>query len=110
MEQYRRVIVPNEKKGRRDAPSVLVYVDERCPLCAEARRLAARIQRKFPAVEVRVIDLDAATTSPPAIENEIFSVPTWVLDGRTLSLGNPSMDTLQRVVTAALSEFRRNRT
>jgi hypothetical protein len=63
-----------------------VYVSRHCPNCGEARQLAEAAAARFPGVVVRVIDLDRAATPPP---EAVVAVPTYLLDGRVLSLGNP---------------------
>ena len=64
-----------------------VYVAPACAGCETARRLAAALRAlALPGVEVRLIDLsEPGVVRPPAV----FAVPTYLLDGRVLSLGNP---------------------
>ena len=68
-----------------------VYVSRHCPNCAEARRLAAEAATRFPGVAVRVIDLDRTPTPTP---EGVVAVPTYVLDGRVVALGNPDPEEL----------------
>ncbi|MAG35685.1 MAG: hypothetical protein CL878_05495 [Dehalococcoidia bacterium] len=63
-----------------------VVVDADCPQCGEARRLAAVARRCYPELTVRLVDL---SVTPEACPPEAFAVPTYLLDGRVLSLGNP---------------------
>jgi hypothetical protein len=76
---------------RRAAPRLEVYVSSECLNCGEAVRLAEEAAARYPAVMVRVIDLDVDQTPPP---DPIIAVPTYVLDGRVLSLGNPDPEEL----------------
>ena len=68
-------------------PLVQIVVASGCEGCWEARRLAREAQRRFPTVTIDVIDLDIEPERQP--EN-VFAVPTFLLDGRVISLGNPA--------------------
>jgi hypothetical protein len=63
-----------------------VYILEHCLGCEEARRLAAAVAVRFTNLLVRVIDLDR---EPDARPDALVAVPTYMLDGRVISLGNP---------------------
>lgn len=69
-----------------------VYVVADCFGCARARELVAWLTAmELPQLDVRLIQLDEqGAARPPAV----FAVPTYVLDGRVLSLGNPDQDWL----------------
>lgn len=69
-----------------------IYVAPGCLGGDAARRLAGLAQGLGLAdLEVRLIDLgDPGATRPAAV----FAVPTYLLDGRVLSLGNPFEDWL----------------
>lgn len=66
-----------------------IYVASHCLAGQEACRLANEVASRFPDVEVRLIDLDEA--QPP---EQIVAVPTYVLNGRIISLGNPEPEAL----------------
>jgi glutaredoxin len=68
-----------------------VFLAPHCATCHEALRLVERVRHDFPAVEVRIHDLEAA---PEARPPEVFAVPTYVLDGRVFAIGNPDVETL----------------
>jgi hypothetical protein len=68
------------------APRLDVYISSHCSNCSEARLLADEAKATYPAVSVRVIDLDMTGTPAP---DSVVAVPTYVLDGRVISLGNP---------------------
>src|SRR5918912_1173416 len=70
----------------REHPRLEVYVSRACLNCGEAVGLANEAAERFPGVVVRVIDLDL-DGSPPA--EPVVAVPTYVLNGRVVSLGNP---------------------
>jgi hypothetical protein len=63
-----------------------VYVSRHCDNCVDALCLAEEAAARFPGVVVRVIDLDRAGAPPP---EGVVAVPTYVLDGQVVSLGNP---------------------
>jgi alkyl hydroperoxide reductase subunit AhpF len=69
------------------APRLEVYVSSECPNCGEAVRLAEEAAERYPNVVVRVIDLDQLDGNPPP--DPVVAVPTYLLNGRVVSLGNP---------------------
>ena len=68
-----------------------VYVASHCAYCNEAQALADDVAARFQDVVVRVVDLDV---EPEPLPDYIVAVPTYVLDGRTISLGNPDPEEL----------------
>jgi hypothetical protein len=77
-----------------------VFVEPRCESCERALRLASEIGGRFPALAVEVVDL-----SRPGVERPdyVFAVPTFVLNDRVFSLGNPRRSRLLAAVEAALT-------
>ena len=79
-----------------------VYILEHCLGCEEARRLAAAIPARFGELLVRVVDLDREPDARPA---SLVAVPTYMLDGKVISLGNPRqadlVHDLERLLTRA---------
>jgi hypothetical protein len=69
-----------------------IYVAPECFGCETARNLAGLVRALgWPDLEVRLLDLsEPHVVRPPAV----FAVPTYVLDGRVISLGNPDRDWL----------------
>ena len=69
-----------------------VYVAPDCVGCETARRLVKEIVgRALPGIRVRLIDLG----EPNAVRDPaVFAVPTYLLDGRIVSLGNPEVEWL----------------
>ena len=63
-----------------------IYVSQACASCVYAQALAQRIRWNYPHVHVQVIDLAAVDVAPA----QVFATPTYLLDGRVWSLGNPS--------------------
>ncbi|MCA1607606.1 MAG: hypothetical protein LC775_19550 [Acidobacteria bacterium] len=77
-----------KKKGAgRKHLTLRIYVARHCPSCEEAKRLADEVRKRFARVNLEVIDLSAEGGQNL---DEVFSVPTFVLDGSTFSLGNPT--------------------
>ncbi len=79
---------------RRETPAILdIYVGPNCFGCDTAHAIAKEIQSiQLPGVRVRVIDLGNPASVRPA---SVFAVPTYLLNGRVLSLGNPEVDWLR---------------
>src|SRR6478735_10697177 len=68
-------------------PFVLrVFISGRCPLTAHVALVTAEVHRQLPSVHVEIIDVD---TTQEALPDAVFSVPTYTLNGRVVSLGNP---------------------
>lgn len=75
-----------------------VYVKEACWTCAESRRIVAEIAPQFPQMSVELLDMETPERPP-----NIFAVPTYVLNGRIISLGNPYRDVLRQKIMDAIS-------
>ena len=82
--------------GERNA-ELDVFVSPGCDNCARAVRLAGEVDDAYPDLAVRVVDV--ATAQQP---EDVFAVPTFVLNGRVLSLGNPHRADLRRQIEALL--------
>ncbi len=64
-----------------------IYVAPGCIASETARDLAGTIRTADrPGLEVRLVDLGEPDTVLPSA---VFAVPTYLLDGRVISLGNP---------------------
>jgi hypothetical protein len=82
-----------------------VYVGAHCATCVEARRLATVAGAAFHDVMVRVVELDGLEDAggdrrSQDHRHQIVAVPTYILDGRVIALGNPSPDELFAVLTS----------
>ena len=71
-----------------------IYISDHCDNCQEALR-QAELARTVAGVEVCVINVDA--TSDP-VPQRIIATPTYVLDGRIISLGNPYREDLLKML------------
>lgn len=81
--------------------TLTIYTMTHCPTCAETRRIAAAIGGRYGDLTVQLINLDQAPAMRPAA---VFSVPTYLLDGAVISLGNPYLEDLDARVRQALGE------
>ncbi len=83
---------------RRVTPTMLdIYVGPNCFGCDTARAIAHEMQAfTLSEVQIHVIDLGDPTSVRPA---SVFAVPTYLLNGRVLSLGNPDVDWLRDQLT-----------
>ena len=72
-----------------------VYIADDCWSCQETRRIVADVAPQFPdlGIELRHISQDKP--------DDVFAVPTYVLNGRVIFLGNPTRDELRRKLLAA---------
>ena len=86
--------------SKREAPTLRIYVAENCWACVEAKRLADEVAGRFAHLNLELIDLAAEDSRNV---DDVFSVPTYVLDGRTFSLGNPTPDELFSHIEQALA-------
>lgn len=69
-------------------PDVLeLYISAHCPNCVYAVEIAKFIRAQFPTVTLRIIDIHQTTEQIP---EAVFATPTYLLNGRVWSLGNPS--------------------
>ena len=66
-------------------PQLEIYVDNHCLGCEEAVALSKAVADRFPEIEVSVRQLNRADRWPKSV----VAVPTYLLEGRVLSLGNP---------------------
>ncbi len=89
--------------SRRETPAILdIYVGPNCFGCDTAHTIAKEIQSiQLPGVRIRVIDLGNPANVRPA---SVFAVPTYLLNGRLLSLGNPEVEWLRDQLTDARTE------
>lgn len=65
-----------------------IYVGHHCVNCEEALTIAEQA-RTIEGIEVVVVDLDQPGQHIPS---RVVAVPTYMLDGKVVSLGNPARD------------------
>lgn len=82
-----------------DKLSLAIYVSAHCPVCAYAYEVADLIRHTFSQVQVCLVDIHGEQESIP---EAVFATPTYLLNGRLWSLGNPSLEkiyeTFQRFI------------
>ena len=83
-------------------PFLEIFIEQGCTNCEYARGMAAWVRDRFPQVEVRLIDLTDGERVRPA---DVFAVPTYQLNGRTISLGNPSQEDLSAKLQVVLDRL-----
>ena len=83
-----------------DSPVLCVYIAEHCPICADARELAAAIRRDYPGVALFEVLVGAATQPVPP---QLFATPTWFLNDVLWSLGNPSAQQVAQALGTAFA-------
>jgi alkyl hydroperoxide reductase subunit AhpF len=81
------------------ATELEIYIEKGCFNCDQAVRIAGLVRDELPAVSVRVIDLAEPGVNRP---QGVFAVPTYILNGKRLSLGNPDERDLLRSIQAAM--------
>ncbi len=75
-----------------------IVITPHCFGCARARTLAATIAAHDPALDVRVVDLsEPGAQAPPGL----VAVPSYVLNGRILFIGNPTQAALAAALRTA---------
>jgi len=74
-----------------------IYISSDCATCHESRKIYQEIQPQFPLVNIRLIDL--SENVHPA---HIFAVPTYELNGKIISMGNPTRKQLHSILQEAL--------
>ena len=72
-----------------------VYVSDDCWSCQETRRIVAEITPQFPEVTVELLEMDGDRP------DDVFAVPTYVLNGRVIFMGNPTRGELSQKLIAA---------
>lgn len=102
------MLKPSSKKNRTGKklkaacrkPILRIYIAQHCWGCQETLKLAEEFGRRFTEVGIEVIDLGSEHGKNL---DDVFSVPTYVLDGQVISLGNPTPDELSFHLQQALA-------
>ena len=76
-----------------------IYVTKHCWGCKAAKELAVQTQQTYPGLNVNVIDLNGTDARKP---EEVFATPTYLLNGRVVSLGNPKPERLRELIESEL--------
>ena len=75
-----------------------VFVEPACESCRRAIQLAEDVDAAYPKLAVDIVDIRSRENE----RDDVFAVPTFVLDDRVLSLGNPQKSTLRREIELLL--------
>lgn len=76
-----------------------IYFAAHCWGCDQAQALGTRMRSLYPELTVELIDLNGKEVEKP---EEVFAVPTYVLNGRVVSLGNPNPERLRKLIETEL--------
>lgn len=68
-----------------------IFVTAGCEACDHARAVARRVSEEFDGVHVEVINIDE---EPARVPPSVFAVPSYLLNGAVIFLGNPSWEHL----------------
>ena len=77
-----------------------IYVTNQCANCEEALLLAERA-RTIAGLRVTVVNLDQPGQSIPP---HVVAVPTYLLNGKVVSLGNPERETFLAMLRSKLEQ------
>ncbi len=77
-----------------------VYIEDDCWSCAESRRIVEEIAPQFPEVAMELVNL-----SRHHRPDNVFAVPTYMLNGKIISLGNPYPNELRQKLLDALKRM-----
>lgn len=77
-----------------------IFVTDDCWTCEESHQIAAETQARFQDVEVAVVDLDSEERP-----SSVFAAPTYLLNGRIISLGNPRREVLWEQLEQAKASY-----
>lgn len=81
-----------------------VYIADDCWSCQETRRIVEDVAPQYPAVLVEFLDMTVSDRP-----DSVFAVPTYMLNGRVISLGNPTRHQLsQQLRNELYKEFPQN--
>ncbi len=76
-----------------------IYVETGCSACQRSLSLAAEVRDRFPQVSLRVVDVSSGGGEYRRL---VTATPTFVLNGSTFSLGNPSGAELEHAIVDLL--------
>lgn len=79
----------------RSSAEITLFIAPHCETCLYAREVAEAIQREYDHVRVRLVDIETATEAIPEV---VFATPTYLLNGRVWSLGNPSAEKIRETL------------
>ncbi|MEM7117002.1 MAG: hypothetical protein AAF614_31510 [Chloroflexota bacterium] len=72
-----------------------VYIADDCWTCEETYRIIADMRPQFPNIVIEMLNV-----GEDGYPDNVFAVPTYVLNGRIISLGNPTREELSQKLIA----------
>jgi hypothetical protein len=78
--------------------TLCVYVAGHCPTFAYSAELAREAAATFPDIDVRLVQVDRSDQSTLLALGEVPLTPSYYLNGRPISWGNPDRDELFRIL------------
>ena len=67
------------------ARRLIVFVSDHCPTCPDAVDIAKKVNERYSWLEVELFNVDEEEP-----QDDVFAVPTYMLDEKIVFLGNPS--------------------
>jgi predicted thioredoxin/glutaredoxin len=92
--------IPTPKSRKESTMHLDIYITTVCTNCGEALLIAERA-RTIAGLKVAVINLDQPGQRIPP---HIVAVPTYVLDGNVVSLGNPEREKFLSMLRTELQQ------
>jgi len=75
-----------------------VYVSADCETCVRAREISEALFGAYPGISVEIVDVGRAEAGE--VPDAVIAVPTYLLDGVVVSLGNPNLASLREKLAA----------
>lgn len=75
-----------------------IFVASHCNICEYSKDVYENIRHRFPSVSIRMISVDQPGAEVP---ESVFATPTYLLNGRIWSLGNPSQAQIEQTFAAS---------
>lgn len=75
-----------------------VFVSSDCESCVRAREIGQALLGAYPGIAVEIVDVNEPLGRP--LPDAVVAVPTYLLDGVVLSLGNPHLASLREKLAA----------
>jgi len=92
--------IPTPRSREENTMHLDIYVTNQCANCEEALLLAERA-RTIAGLKVTVVNLDQPGQSIPP---RVVAVPTYLLNGKVVSLGNPERETFLAMLRSKLEQ------
>lgn len=71
--------------------TLTVYISHECWSCEETERILDDVIPHFPDLLLNLVN-----TQQEPLPEDVFAVPTYLLNGKVISLGNPTRQALQK--------------